>query len=584
MRFELFLTKLPRAAPARIKSTVAELPKGVSTGVLLKTLETHQVPTVPVAWHEDKRVVNEIMDALVDLGAECRLVDHGNVLLRLGTFVAERMGRDRYREDEEDEPDPSLFERGNDDAPSLAEELTRHTLIYLLQSGVVAGLFVWLVGLRVGLTGMNASRQLLGQVLCCTIGTLAAHVACSSIQALRAGRMPRKLTLSLCAACALPTLVAPFFVGSGFAPQAELARVKRPPSYPYAGLLTELQRRKLADELAGSMRDHDEIDGDELRDPRSLADARRQAEAALSCLIPDADLTECAAGPYWEDALACLPAPIQVPRPRAALDATVAAATDTSQTGAPAAARPSAPRPVKQELTVTFALIDVLSLLAICLLISLGLFVYEKRQGKPAPGARELEDAAGTANNAAKLSAAHKAHADALASAQEQHRSELAAVRAQLEQATNALANTRAATPVAARSEDSQLIRMTQELGLTRGALGASQGTIHEMREKLSALGESQRKLEQESAQRSAELTRATERYAKAEAELRELRPLRERHAPANDAVAIAAPNTGVGPKPTEPGAGRGQTAGDSSSYSVTSGQEERIVLPKRRR
>ena len=84
MRFELFLTRLPRAQRARVESALTDLPKGVSAGVILKGMEARRVPTVPVAWSDDKRIMNEVVDVLVELGAECRLADHGNLRGAIG--------------------------------------------------------------------------------------------------------------------------------------------------------------------------------------------------------------------------------------------------------------------------------------------------------------------------------------------------------------------------------------------------------------------------------------------------------------------------------------------------------------------
>jgi hypothetical protein len=234
---------------------------------------------------------------------------------------------------------------------------------------------------------------------------------------------------------------------------------------------------------------------------------------------------------------------------------------------------------VKQEQRVTFALRDVVSLLLICLLTSIGLGVYERwRRRKQTGAAKDLGDDPSRAvrSGDGELAALKQAHAEALAAVQVEHHEEIQALRAQLERAP-------VATPGAKSSEDSQLIRITQELGLTRGALGASQTSINELREKLTVLTETLRTLEQERAQRHAELIRANERHARAEAELSELRAL-ARQRPANDPLPPAA-QTGVGPRPTDSAAGgRAQASEEASSYSVTGGQEERIVIPKRRR
>ena len=64
MRFELCLSALPDLTLAEAKAKLAGFPKGLIAGVIVKALQDKRLPSVAIAWSEDKRVINEMIPRL----------------------------------------------------------------------------------------------------------------------------------------------------------------------------------------------------------------------------------------------------------------------------------------------------------------------------------------------------------------------------------------------------------------------------------------------------------------------------------------------------------------------------------------
>jgi hypothetical protein len=562
MRFELFLTELPKASSTRVESELAELPKGTSTATILKAIETRTLPTVSVAWSDDKRVLNEIMDTLLELGAGCRLVDHGSLLQQLVTWSAEKLGRARYREDSDEGPRTYIKLGSGKENESWQEALLRHALTYLLELVLVAVLFVWFVALRVGFARIFAVPELIPQLCACALGLLAVYAGTESIRAVQTGRRTLKSVAPLLIAGACSTLASLFFLGDGFEKEAELTTsVKRPPSLPYAGLLTELRRRKLAEELHGQA-------GDTALELSAAAESGPAEEGELpwcdASSAPVADELQCRAGPAWEDVLACAAEPAPSVRP---------AATKTARRAVPAAPRatpepaplllPAAPAPeptwaLKLELSTLIALIAMW-------LLSLGLVLSLRRDRLAARGAAPAQDLPARAPPAAQPGTSEAAFAALCA--------ERDALRVQLVDAQEALASAQLSAGAARKPEDVPLASLQRELELTRSSLGANQTAYAQLKQQHAQASAAQATL-------SAELERLKHELAQT---------LGERDSARSALLDVGGrvlPKGSPANRVEEPerAPARAPTSADDSSYSVSQVQEERVLLPKRRR
>jgi hypothetical protein len=561
MRFELFLTTLPKASLKKVQEQLADLPKGTSSGAILKSLEARRVPTVPVAWSDDKRVINEVMDTLLELGAECKVLDHGGLVQKLATLIEERLGASRYRDDEDE--DRTLIKLGGDHDETAGAAFARHVLTYFLQLCLVATLFGWYVALQVGWQRLGSAAGLVPELGACALGLLAVYASTACVRALRASRIDAKLASAVLVVSAGCTVAALFFLGDR-AGAAGGGAVKRPPSNPYSGLLVELRRRKLAAELEGRARDAE--------------GAIDQQESALSCELPagwGAPIAECAAGPAWDEALACLPAP-QLPvraepsEPPHAIEAAVAPAP--VERPAPV---PGAHGAGKRSWRVTFELVDLLGLMAVCWLSLLGVYVRER--------IAKARAAAAAAPSAPPAPALPDLSISEVTPTRLMPHPELQALREELAQARAALGEQPEQAPEQPppEPENTQLVATLQrELTLTRSALGANQSIVAQLKQQIEAAGRTQGALTDEVARLQRELAQAMQeldqaRAASAEAAAR----LGGGHEPANDAQAPAKAPGRAGEEP----AGRATLTGDHWSYSVTDVQEDRVI-PKRRR
>lgn len=562
MRFELFLTELPKASATKVESALAELPKGASTQTVIKAMETRKVPTVSVAWSDDKRVLNEVMDTLLELGAGCRLVDHGSIVQKLATWSAEKLGRARYLDDEANGPRPYFKLGPARENETWQEALVRHALTYFLQLCLAAVLFLWFVALRVGFARAFSVPGLMAQLAGCAAGLLVVYVISESIRGVQSGRLTLKRIAPQLLAGGVLTLASLLFLGDGFEQQATLdGSVKRPPSLPFAGLLTELRRRKLAAELNGNASGGAfEVTG---------ADESEQAEQELWCdgaAEPAPDALQCRAGRAWEDALACFAEPEPTPAARpAVLEPPRRRAPPQERTAAEhvfAAPRSAGAADgggnMKLELSTLLALIAMLPL-------SLWLLVLLRRERRAGPRA---EDAA-QASPEAPPAAAHEAQLAALHAEQD-------ALRAQLVAANEALASAQLDAGAARKPDDAPLANLQRELELTRSTLGANQAAFAQLKQQHAQLTGAQTSLSAELERLKQELAHALRERDLARSALLDLGG-RARE-PAGSESRTGEPDKAAGRAPTN------TNAEDDSSYSVKQVQEERVVLQRRRR
>jgi hypothetical protein len=571
MRFELFLTELPKASPGKVQDALSELPKGASTGTVLKAMEARKVPTVSVAWSDDKRVLNEVMDTLVELGAGVKLVDHGSLAEKLATFVAEKAGRARYIEDDDDPESRKFIKLGQaKKGESIGEALTRHTLTYFLQLCLAGVLFVWFAALRVGMERIFTTPQLLPEFVACALGLLVAYVATNSVRSVQAGRTTVARILPQMIAGGVLTLASLFFLGDGSAgTQVADGKVKRPPSLPYSGLLTELRRRKLAEEATGREGSED----GEASEAELAALAEEEADLPWCEKPGPVEEAVCEGGRAWEDALACLGKPevvtaVKKPRAQKKRVAIVAQPEVAAEELEPVADTSVEEQP----WGVTLGLATVIALGMMWLLSLLGLFL-QLRVPKRAV-ARSPVDEAGPASTAEAANVAPEATIDhATVASLERER---ATLQEQLAETKAELAQTRVEAEQGPLPDNLQIASLQRELGLSRGALGANQLTISELKR---TLVEAEAR-EAELNQLVHELSEAAQQHETAHLALLEMNA-KKREAGRSDndgggGNAGGERNTGL--------TRQLPSSADDSSYSVNQVQEERVVLGKRRR
>ena len=521
MRFELCLSALPDLTAEEAKDKLAGLPKGLIAGVIVKALQERRLPSVAVAWSEDKRVINEISDRLSAMGAECYVVDHAFFPLRIVTLIAERIAGDRYRKAALE--DRSLIRVGGHETTARSSIFAEHVLRFGLQLLLVEALFAWRLALYVGWDQLLAAKWLWSQLIACGCGVLAGYVFTTFAHGYRTKALSLQVAaapmfLSLCSVVA-----ALFFLRSDREAESARQALKRPPSNPYAGLLVELARRSAAGELP------------QVEEPTAVASSKAAVEPAvgeLMCVDSDDDqgLLECMGGPAWEQALACLPLPklpkpSEVPRP-----ITVAASKVHTVVSAPVQVRR---RKVLRPWGVRLELLHLSSLVLVWMLSLVALHFVLTRRKQPTSPALEVEDAATQAR--AEPTPA-KASVDlALVHALQ---SELIETRASLDVHRNAVAQARAQIgPIKERqaAQEAEIIRLRQLLAQVQAEAPAGQA-----------------------AQRAP--TPGTMQGAPA---------------PANQQ---ARPAGAAGVQARQDATGR-----MSSAYSAAAGQEERISIPKRK-
>jgi hypothetical protein len=577
MRFELFLTELPKASTARVQSALAELPKGASTGTILKSMEARKVPTVSVAWSDDKRVLNEVMDTLVELGAGVKLLDHGSLVQKLATFIAEKAGSARYLADDDDPESRKYIKMGRAKSrESFGEALTRHALSYFLQLVVAGVLFIWYVALRVGMERVFTTPGLWPQFFACALGLLVAYVCSGSVRAVQTGQLGLLRALPQLILGGALTVASLFFLETGSDTQTVAdGKVKRPPSLPYSGLISELRNRKLAREASG--RDGDE-NGDGVADLDALA-AEEEALAGLWCEKPEpVEAAECEAGAAWEDALACLPKPTAVAavakktRPVAKRQTGVRDELPTAPPAEPLLETP----PAEQPWRVLLQLSTVLALAGMWFLSLLGMFLQLRaRAPTSATPIQEEETFAASATSRATPQAAGPREVNAdeqdLATVQRERDDLLAA----LEATTAALAQAQAAAKAEPTANSLDIADLQRELDLPADSLEADPFALGELKRELAQATVRETELKDELTQRLYELSQAFKERDQARATLAQLA--------AQQAV----------PTGRAENDGRERTTGltrqlpddaDDRSYSVNQVQEERVVLGKRRR
>jgi len=304
MRFELGLRELADLTPEEAKEKLAALPKGISTGVILKALQMGQVPSVTIAWSEDKRVINEIEDGLTALGFRCHVIDHGFFVLRIGTALAEAMGRSRYRK--VDKRDRMYISLGEQKRRSPMSDLGQHALFLALQIIVIEGLYVWRLGLKVGAMNLASAKDLSPQLAICAAGVCVAYVLTTTTRAWRQGKISLAAWVPIAVFALVCAVGALFYMKVEYEAARDKQAIGRPPSNPYAGLLVELRRR--GEGTSGtseqmSVASHDEYGQD---------------SEALECFDPSewGQYPECIGSSDWESALACTPLPQRPKRPR----------------------------------------------------------------------------------------------------------------------------------------------------------------------------------------------------------------------------------------------------------------------------
>jgi hypothetical protein len=572
MRFELFLLELPKAPLAKVQAALSELPKGASTGTILKSMEARKVPTVSVAWSDDKRILNEVMDTLVDLGAGVKLVDHGSLIEKLATFAAEKAGRARYLDDDDDPESRKYIKlKQAKQSESFGAALLRHSLTYFLQLVVAGVLFVWFAALRMGMERAFSTPTLLPEFGACALGLLVAYVSTTSVRSVQAGRATVLRIVPQMVVGAVLTVASLFFLGKSSEQTLQAdGKVKRPPSLPYSGLITELRRRKLASEASG--RDADEENGG-----AAELGALEQEEEELWCERPEpVEAPVCEGGRAWEDAAACLSKP-EPTRP-ASKPRRVAKRKVVEREAEPLVelAKPTEAAPVERPWGVTLVLSTVLALAAMWLLSLLGLYLqlHPRRRGKNVQLADDepsTDAAAPLAPVLAPAPIATETAASAELLALQKERSEL---RSALDEALTALATGQSVPREEPSSDGVQLAQLQRELGLARTALGTSQTAITELKRELTLAAMRESALNVELSEVRLELGQEADLAGSGRGALPE--------SPASPLVASRADNDGAERR-------TGLTrqlppSADESSYSVNEVQEERVVLGKRRK
>jgi len=443
MRFELGLNELPQIKHDEVSAKLAGLPKGLIAGVIVKALQEGRLPTVPVAWSEDKRAINEIQDRLTELGAECYIVDHAFFPFRIATMLVERIAGDRYRKVAKE--DRSLIKIGDQEAETLTAKLMHHVLMVVLHAAVVGGLFVWHVANGTGLTAVMSTKWLVPELQACGVGVFAAYLLTTSVHAVREGRLKIPAAAPFVLVSLGCTLVAILYIKRMSDEEAARRAVVRPPSNPYGGLLVELRRRQAERGPAEA----------EIKSESAAPIA--QDEGDLMCMDRSDGLSECLGGPSWELALACLPKP----KPP---DLTVSAATVAP------------PEPVKQVQVVAkrrvvwrpwgvrLELLHLSSIVLVWMLSLVALYFVLSRRAKGAKGS--LGDGKETADGSSTEGA--------LAAAQ----LEVDALRAEL-----AAAHMRASA-VQTTSDDPEAVgALRRELADTQAALEVQRNGVLQLRE-----------------------------------------------------------------------------------------------------
>lgn len=362
MRFELGLRELADLTPDEAKEKLAALPKGISTGVIIKALQTGQVPSVTIAWSEDKRVINEIEDGLTDLGFRCHVIDHGFFVLRIGTALAEALGRSRYRKKVKE--DRSYISLGEQKRKGPMSDLALHALILLLQVVVVEGLYVWRLGIKLGAVNLSSAKDLSPQLGACAAGVFVAYVLTTTVYAWRKGKVSAATAAPIAVLATACTIGALFFMKAEHEAAREKRAIGRPTSNPYAGLLVELRRRGAgSSKLAGS------------QNVQAGQDAYGEDSEALECFDPSeiGQFPECLATGDWETSQACLPNPPRPKRPRIEEPKPVRIATV-----APKVRRVVAPRP----FGLTFELVHLSELVLVWMLSLLAVYGLASRKRK----------------------------------------------------------------------------------------------------------------------------------------------------------------------------------------------------------
>ncbi|MFT3928342.1 MAG: hypothetical protein QM778_37790 [Myxococcales bacterium] len=533
MRFEIFLSKLPRAAADRVLSEMDEMPKGLSKGVLNRALETRTVPTVCVAFSEDKRVVNEIEDWLVSLGADCRVVDHGNIFQKLSTFVSEKLGAARYREDEPNKAQPLIKLGKGANSQSLGAELTSHALRYLLQFVFVGVLLMWSRWLAMGLEKLLAAPWLMAQLAACGVGLLASYVLVESTQAIRAG----KLRL----AKAAPIAVVPIALTVGSLFLVDLGRsavdeagppISRPPSQPFAGLLTELRRREMAGEQPTGFEPPPVTAEQATRDE---AQSSASARDALWCFTGEEVSVDCATEFGWEESQACLPLPTDGARLLEPYEVPLELepTTEEAQPVLLPVAAAAKPRPVVRPWSLSLEAVPLALVVGAWFVALLGMQLWFERRLK-------------------RASAQGPVSAVAVAVSKEE---------------------------LARQASEAQLLSSLQE------ELARTQAASAELAAEQGALAEQNSRHESEIERLQAALAEAKEQLAEARTALVEAFE-RDSEVPVSRTTVAnqqTAPRANVpAPARERPAPPRPQPAQHGSSYSVTAAQEERIS-PRRR-
>jgi hypothetical protein len=445
-----------------------------------------------------------------------------------------------------------------------------------LQLCLASVLFLWFVALRVGMERVFSTPSVWPQLGACALGLLVTYVCSASVRAVQAGRLSIPRVLPQMIAGGALTVASLFFLGDGFdEQQAADGKVRRPPSLPYAGLLSELHKRKQGKEISG--REGGDENGE-------LAGEPSAEEEALWCEKPEAvEAPACEGGRAWEEALACLPAP------------TAVAAQKTKVTAKRRRAAPEEPlielaeplpegEPLARPWALTLGLSTLITLLAMWLLSLLGVFLQLRARAPVRPAASELDDLS-EAPEEARIGASD----DALTAAERD------ALKSELDQAKAALVALSAERSGASAGSEERFVNTQRELELVRAALESSEITVEDLKRELAHVRE--------------ELAQGVEQRDQLRNALMELRARRLDGRADNDTgergtgtmrqpqPAERGTGTMRQPQPAERGTGtmrqpqpaerstgltRQLAEGDHSSYSLSQVQEERVTLGKR--
>jgi hypothetical protein len=384
MRYELFLTRLPKLEPKDIKAQLGDLPaSGLSTGILKKALEEKKLPKVAVGWSDDLKAVEKIRQRIAKLEGAVRVEDHASAVQKIWgeietafntmfSAVGSKVDEQNARRAKVKKAAAAKPKTGK---PALAQGTgwVAAILLFFLKTGFGLALYTAHV-MSDAPPGAVISEWLWPRLVAATVGIASMHAVTASVSAV----LVQRITMWVAAPAVLvPVTVLAFSVVTINAvpeqPVAKQAEVKKPvdrqqfdedlpppPSRPYQGLIEELRIRKLkaSERVLEEVEDAPGADelpaGVAMPKPKEAADPKAKPGAAAQQVVaqtstttpPAAGPAAAVAGQAGAPAAAALagaaaPAPATEPAP--------AAQAEPKPEAQPVAAGTAAPKPVAKQ-------------------------------------------------------------------------------------------------------------------------------------------------------------------------------------------------------------------------------------------